>query len=87
MASTYTGWKSGVDLIRNMWYRRANEVHHTFRFSEGTSNPLVEYDNEDAVKEEDVGADNEAKNIVLGFESEPDLVRQFRPNGLEVEFF
>lgn len=51
MSSTYTGWQSGVDFDYSMGYRRTDNLFPTFRFNKGTSNLLVEDDNEGVVVE------------------------------------
>ncbi|KAH1130362.1 hypothetical protein J1N35_001740 [Gossypium stocksii] len=75
------------DFAEHMGYRRTDNLLFTTGSDKGTSNPLVEDDNEGATKEEDTIKEEEAADAVDGSELDPDRIRRFSPIDLEVTPF
>lgn len=77
-----------MQILTLTWgYKRTDDLLLTSESCEGTSNHLVEHDNEDATEEEGADTDKGEANVVHGSESDPDLIRQFGLYGSEVALF
>ncbi|KAH1107087.1 hypothetical protein J1N35_010855 [Gossypium stocksii] len=62
--SIYTCWQFGANVDRNMGYRRTDDLLSMIGSDKGTSNPLVEDENEDAAKEEDAVEEEGVANVI-----------------------
>lgn len=63
-ASTYIEWQFNATFVRHCGYRRTDDLLPKIRSCNGTSNALVEVDNEDTDKEEDAAEEEEAADAV-----------------------
>lgn len=74
-------------MDHNIRYKRTDDLLLTIGFDEGTSNSLVEDDNEDVAEEEDAIEEERIIDVVNGSELDPYKIWQSSTDGSKVTLF